>query len=102
MYNLPTCSELIDPTGTWNVVVFEKDVVSPDSGARWEFKDNQIFHDRDIWHGHWTYIPGFNNKIRTYSTFSGKEYSTDEIVFLTSDRFIAVHGNKIIRLGKRL
>lgn len=92
-----------DPTGTtWNVVVFENETVSPDSGARWTFNANQTMTDRGLWNGHWTFIPGSDNRIRTYTAFPEKEFSVDEIVFLNKDRFIAMHDNKIFRLGRRI
>jgi hypothetical protein len=93
-----------DPTGTtWNVVHFDNEILGGECDARWQFQPYHKMTDRGMWNGYWTYVPGSSDRITTYTTPAGKnETSIDEIIFLNKDRFIVMHDNLIVRLGRRI
>ena len=98
-----TDKPLFDPSGTrWSVAGFENGYVRDYHPVPWEFHSGYCMNAGDIWVGNWSFIPNYPDRIHT--SIKHKDGSTDEcdVVFVSSNWFVAVKDNELYRLGKRI
>lgn len=95
--------KVFDPSGTrWSVAGFEEGYPREYHPVPWEFHSQYYMNAGTIWTGNWSFVPNYSDRVHTSITHADGSTDDCDVVFVSSNWFVAVRDGELFRLGKRI